>query len=278
MLVHGDVEASVLWPWDMLHWLFTAGKFNQWVSDDPGLAPDKVAQYWRRCRHLEFFQELQLDERDFDRTVPIFWHTDGVRVYRAQKAWIYSYSSACRKGESIQTKLVYTLIHETSIRKFCTHDCVAKHIGYITDVLATGRFPLADENGHPFAEGTPQCLKAGTPIAGRWLFRFAGFKGDWEARAICHKFERNYASKNICELCPASRSGENSFGNFHPDAPYRSVSWTHEEYIGMCSRHRVSAWTHVRGWRRERNLEDPRLIENGLLPSYFILFLSPSKQ
>ena len=124
------------------------------------------------------------------------------------------------------------------------------------DVLATGCFPSCDEEGRAFEEGSHLAMRAGSRIAGNWTFRFAGFKADWEARVVCHKFERNYAANLICDQCPASRGGVHNFGNLMPDAPYRNVSWTHEEYIHMCSRHRVSGWVHVKGWRRERNLED----------------------
>lgn len=208
VLVHGTIDAAVLWPWDLLHWLHSSGKFEQWVSDDPSKAAQKVAQYWQHCRHLEFFNELGLEQTEFGHTVPIFWHTDGVRIYRAQKAWVYSYSSACRKGDtSLETKLVYTLIHESSIRKNATHDKVARHIGYIMDVLATGCFPSCDEEGRAFEEGSHLAMRAGSRIAGNWTFRFAGFKADWEARVVCHKFERNYAANLICDQCPASRGG-----------------------------------------------------------------------
>lgn len=254
-LTSGSVETAVLWPWDLLHWLFTSGKLLQWISDDPTSAGEKVSQYWQHAKNQEWFSDHNLQEASFSTCVPIFWHADGVKIYKAQKAWVYSFCSATTKGESTKTRLLFTLVRETHIKKYDTHDAMARHIAYVMRVLGRGVFPLEGPDGKPFPPGSREYLRAGTNFANGWQFLFAGFRGDWEARVICHKFERNYAAKHICERCPASRTGLYTFGNLLPDAPYKSVQWTHEEYLSSCSRHRVSQWAHVPGWRRERNLE-----------------------
>lgn len=71
-------------------------------------------------------------------TVPLFVHADGVKIYKAQKAWVYSISSACRKGASMKTKLVILVVRENKVIKEKTHDAIGVLMGYIMNTLMTG--------------------------------------------------------------------------------------------------------------------------------------------
>ena len=63
---------------------------------------------WTGCKHLDFFHRLDLNEEEFNSCIPLYFHTDGVKIYKNQKAWIYSYAAATRKGTSIKTKAVFS--------------------------------------------------------------------------------------------------------------------------------------------------------------------------
>ena len=132
-----ECPTNILWPWEILHWLWESGNFLQWVADDPDTAGDRVKEYWNHCSHLDFYKRLELSPSQHRTTVPVFFHADGVKVYKSQKAWVYSFSSACRKGPSIRTKLVIILLRENRIIKEASHDAVGKLIGYIMDTLMT---------------------------------------------------------------------------------------------------------------------------------------------
>lgn len=50
--IETECSTTVLWPWDFFNWLWTHGKFFQWVADE-GIASDKVENYWQHCQHLD---------------------------------------------------------------------------------------------------------------------------------------------------------------------------------------------------------------------------------
>ena len=189
-----------------------------------------------------------------------FFHTDGVKIYKSQKAWVYSISSACRKGQSLLTKLVFILIREAMIIKGKSHDSIGRLVGYIVDTLMTGKFPTHDHLGCKFSPGSEQELRAGQDFAGGWSMAFAGFKGDWEARAIVHKLTRYYRTTFICEHCMASYKPEFTFADFRPDANSQLVRFSHNDFLMLNPPHDQSSWVCVKGWTKDRNLEETRFI------------------
>lgn len=258
-LTLGSKELPILWPWDFFAWLWNTERFSGWVSQRD--ASTACRDFWGECEHLSFYSKLGLRRSDHSKVVPLVWHTDGVKMYRNSKEWVYSCASACRKGTSLRTKFVVLVLRETLVIKFKTHDAIGRLIGCIMDCLLTGLYPEKDWNGSDFHPGSVQAQRAGTPFAGGWRVAFAGFKSDLEARVLIHKFVQNWTSTAMCERCPASRlCGEYSFGDFRLDAAYLRDAYSHEDYLRTCPASRLSAWTHVRGWEIHRNLEDPRLI------------------
>ena len=250
-----DYQLACLWPWDILSAMWEAGTFLQWVSDDPNTASDRVEEYWQHCRHLEFFEQLNLDPNQYRTTVPLFFHGDGVKIYKAQKAWVYSFASSCRKGASLKTKIVLTVVRENIVVKDSAHDKIAEHIGYMVDTLMTGRFPERDPYGNEFAVGSVERARVGQHFAGGWCLAFSAFKGDLEARHLLHKSVRFYGATYICEHCLASREKAFSFGDFRMTARCLSVRFTHAQYV-ILNGEKQSGWRHVRGWTKDRNLED----------------------
>jgi hypothetical protein len=126
---------------------------------------------------------LDLDGEKKRLTVPISWHTDGVRIFKQQKAWIYSFSSALKKGPSLESKLLFLVIRDSLLVKHDSHDAVATIIAWVHRALAEGRFPAADASGQPWAANTREAQQAGSLFASGRCFAFSSFRGDWEARA-----------------------------------------------------------------------------------------------
>lgn len=253
-----DCGVSILWPWDILTWLWESNNFLQWADDDPTTRGVKAraSEYWNNCVGLDFYHRLGMQPADHDTTIPVYFHADGVRIYKAQKAWVYSMSSACRKGPSIKTKLVMVVLRENRMVRRATHDAVAILIAYACETLRSGRFPRTQQNGQAFPAGSVAAQRAGQRFAGGWKLAFAGFKGDWEARVVVHKSKRSYNSINICDHCLASRVSQFTFGDFRMDANCLNHRFTHEEYM-ILQGAQQSAWRFVRGWTKDRNLEDP---------------------
>ena len=249
-------DTAILWPWDFFSHLWNEGKFLQWVSDDPATASVRSTQFWEHCEGMGFFNQLGLDASAYASCMPLSFHADGVKVYKNQKAWIYSVSSSCRKGPSMTTKFVYLIVRENQIVKNKTHDSIGKLSGYIMDVLSTGRFPLYDYEGSEFPTGSMAARRAGELFAGGWSFAFASFRGDWEARVIIHKLTRSYRSKYICEHCMASYSDAFTFADFRQTAASQSVRFSHNDFLLLSSPQNQSSWLTVRGWTKDRNLED----------------------
>ena len=134
------LAAAVTWPWDVLHWLHSKGKLFQWACNDsePCKLHEQNITYWGTLSEEE--SVLNLDLPRPATTIPLFWHADGVRIFKQQKAWVYSYSSALKKGASLSSKLMLLLFREAYVWKPFTHDRIAEVIGWMQSVLQTGNF------------------------------------------------------------------------------------------------------------------------------------------
>ena len=258
---------GVLWPWDVLSNMWDSPgheEFFRWVHDPMDEAQLRCAEYWERCSNLDFFKKLQ-DEKfvtDPWKTIPISWHTDGVKVYKTQKVWSYSFSSAVRKGTSLSTKTLFLLFRDCDMQKPYTHDAVAKLVGYVMRVLGSGVFPEKDHEGNAWPQGSKESGRAGSYFAGGWTGAFACFKADLEGRVLAHKLVRNWASDSICEHCLASKlPGGFCYGDFSDKAAYWECMFTHDQFMMLNPIGKNSAWVDVPGWDITRNLDEARNIE-----------------
>ena len=204
--------------------------------------------------HEEFIQDLDLSEPQ--RTIPLVWHCDGVKVFKNQKIWVYSYSSMVRKsGNALQNKAVLAIVRDSMLAKPHTHDAMGRLIGWICKTLATGKFPLTRYDGGQWPAGSVEALRAGKDFtSSKWKCVFSAFKGDLEARVQIHKLVRNYMSNLICEHCIAGKLV--SYCDFRRDAPWAAVRFDHNTFLQLNPPSRQSSWLDVPGWTKDRNLED----------------------
>ena len=218
-------------------------------------ASARCAEYWERVSHLPFFEKL--DVKNPEKTIPLSWHMDGVKVFKTQKVWAYSHSSAIRKGPSIDTKTLFLLFRDNVMVKPHTHDAVGNLIAYVMDVLQAGMFPSKDPDGNPFPPHSVQAQRAGAYFAGGWCAAFACFKADLEGRVLAHKLVRNWASDSICEHCLASKLPQFTYGDFSDSAAYWDCMFTHQQFLMLNPPGKTSSWVNVRGWDISRNLDEP---------------------
>ena len=244
----------VLFPWDALNLLDKQGRLENFISHGRN-ASERVALYWEKSSHLDFAQDLDLSCPGL--TVPLSFHVDGVKIYRNQKMFVYSFSSAVCKGPTLDSKIVFAVVREAEAVKPDTLDDLAYFIGYCLEFLAEGIYPTRDEFGNSFPAGTMEASRAGKPFTGRkWRAVFASFRADWEAKAQVHRYIRHYSARNICEHCFAATDGPLAYGDFSPDAPWRDTYMTHDQFVSLNPPDRQTAWLTIPGWRKERNCED----------------------
>lgn len=255
-LSNTQCPTAIIWPWDFFSTLWEQGHFTQWVADDKDNAAGRTKEYSEFCERLEdWFPRVGLQRHEYETCVPLFFHGDGVRIYKHQKMFVYSLSSTCRKAASTESKLVFLCVRENLLRKGETHDAIAHIIAYINDTLRTGCFPLKDYQGNQWRPGSLQQRRAGKTFCSGWTMTFSAWKGDWEAGQVVHKLPRYYRTKDICEHCLASYSDEFTFADFNSDANSQSLRFSHEEFMMLCGPDNKSQWVNVRGWTKDRNLE-----------------------
>ena len=230
--------------------------FLEWVHDPVEEVSLRCAQYWSNVCSLPSHAALDIPVPSM--TVPISWHMDGVKVFKTQKVWAYSFASCIRKGTSIATKSLFLLFRDSDMIKPWTHDSVGKLIAYVMKTLQTGCFPTCDYDGSPFEPGSTKALRAGTPFAGGWRGVFACFKADLEGRVLAHKLVRNWASDSVCERCIASKLPQSSYGDFSDAAVYWDCMFSHEQFLMLNPPGKTSVWVDVPGWDISRNLDVSR--------------------
>lgn len=249
---------GVLWPWDIIaHMRNTPGheEFFHWLHDPPTEGSQRCLEYWDHVSGLPFYEKLNITNPGM--TVPLSWHMDGVKVYKTQKVWAYSFASAIKKGASIHSKSLFLLFRDNVMVKPHTHNAVGKLIGYVMDILASGEYPAKDSEGKSFPPESLEGQRAGSYFAGGWRLAFACFKADLEGRVLVHQLVRNWASDSICERCLASKHPNGfSYGDFSNKAGYFECMLSHEQFLMLQPVDKVSAWTNVRGWDITRNLDE----------------------
>ena len=172
------------------------------------------------------------------------WHVDGVRIFKQQKAWVYSFSSATRKGPSLQTKFVFLVVRDNVTLKRETHYAIASHIAWCQRVLLTGNFPSSDADGNEWQGNTLRSCQAGLPFADGWCCQFAAFKGDMEARVAIHRLSRNWMSNWICEHDFAGKHNL-LFTDFSDNATWWETTLTHEQFCMLNGPGYQSPWLQV---------------------------------
>ena len=83
---------------------------------------------------------------------------------------------------------------------------------------------------------------------------YLGFKADLKARKQCHRFQRYYLCKKLCERCDAVQLRSNShhrmsYKDFSPSAPYLETIMDHDEFMQQAGC--VSPWACIPGWQVE---------------------------
>ena len=132
------------------------------------------------------------------------------------------------------------LVPHTRLRskaaKRATMSRVAHFIGWMIEVMMSGRMPMKGYYGEDFDSKSARYAARGTEIADGFQGAFVGFKADRKARRESHFFTRHYGSTFICEACCTCAGFKKGlpnlrFGDCTEDAGWRATHISHEAYL-----------------------------------------------
>ena len=133
--------------------------------------------FWHQMqeRRNPFFTEhpYLAEMGDVSRVIPLGFHGDGGRFYKAQSLFVFSWNSLFATRSTLATRFVITLLRKDMV---CpgTWEAIAKVIGWSLNVLLSGVEPEIDANGKPIHNPRSGYLADG------WRGAMCKVRGDWE--------------------------------------------------------------------------------------------------
>ena len=163
--------------------------------------------------------------------LPLWWHCDGVEIYRNTEFMVWSWASAVAEALNIwDNKFVYCLLPALFVNMKPVFEQInaeiTRLIGWDLGICEKG---VGAERGFYDEVFDPNCSRA--RLAGKPLtFKacFAGAKADGNARKEMHAFVRNYSCTWFCEECLAAQPFKNApkatnYKDFRRSAPWRNI-------------------------------------------------------
>ncbi len=257
-----ETRVPVLPIHEMIHSIHGCGETefrNRLLGPDGALG---VKRYWENALKQPWAQ-LHPTLKDPERTLPLYFHADGVEIYTSSEYVVWSWSTPTVKGEPFDSQFPLMMIPAkfmpTAEMRIEAERALVGYINYCFEVLLVGEFPDRDYYGNEL-EGKSRRL-AGKKIAGGWTAVFASYKGDAKARKESHLFARHYQAGYICEGCFAGDPlkmhavpKELSYRDFTMKAWWRKTLVNHEAYVASTAV--LSPWFSIPGARVERVLKD----------------------
>ena len=178
---------------ELMHAIYERGP-SQWrLSMEGDHAPGRAEAYWQRFEHMAWsrahpgVQNLKQTGR-LNCTIPLFFHQDGVEIFRDVEANVWSWASALTLGNDVETKLPLCIAWEEDMPdkklRLGVNRVVCQYINYCVACMEDGRWPERGFYDEPLTAGKRGRMK-GQPLCGdRWRALFAGWKGDGKARKV----------------------------------------------------------------------------------------------
>lgn len=189
--------------------------------------------------------------------IPLFFHQDGLEVFRDFEANMWMYQSGLTKGDTVETKFFLAMIWQEQMSskavRLYVNRCICKYIDYCVGVCETGVGPDKGFCEETFPSGSPQDKMRGKLMFNGWRFVFAGWKGDGKARKVENNFPRAWDCTYICSDCAATQPFKSAplalmYTHFRLDAPWRDTPISHTLYMETDG---SSPWALVRGWHKD---------------------------
>ena len=225
---------QVLLPHTLFHCLFThhPEAFRDRIL---GCSEDNVGKFWDSMSLHPAYNGHPITARDNHKSkcVPLAVHGDGVAVSGCGKSWsktidVYSWTSMIGRGSTLQSNfLIYTiwwkLVATTNASKNVWLN-FSRTLKWSLYWMFIGVWPMRDEEGNAYADGTLEAEKAGTPLAGGYYATLWCIRGDLEHMHKVFGFP-GPTSKKPCGLCKCNDS-DVPWTDARPDhAAWRDTVW-----------------------------------------------------
>lgn len=164
------------------------------------------------------------------RMIPLSLHGDGVPTVGIGKVWAklslcFSWSSLLKDGGCKATSLLIWTCFEALMAGKETLDDFFQILTWSFNCMAEGKFPNKDWSGRDYPPGSEGFKLAGKFLAGGWTAALVSLIGDLEYFSNTLQMPRWSSSSQVCSLCSASATGDLTYRNFLPGAPWEATSW-----------------------------------------------------
>ena len=203
--VSKSAEISVLFPYEVAHWLYELNRDKFFVL----FSKDRIHDYW--CRMLQageaWFVAHPLYEdirAAVDKSLFLPLHLFGddgtlrkTRVFRT----ITWYSALFSKLSALHSRIPFYIIGKHAVLADFTEIELQKVLCWSFEIWSTGRFPHLDHRGEEWPRHSWRRRVAGSKIAGGHVGCYTGTVGDLEWIALTYRYEQRWNSIEICPRC-----------------------------------------------------------------------------
>ena len=232
------VDQSIILPHEMFSTLYNA-EGDIFTTRVLGGSADNVSRFWRDMALHPAFERhpLRMRADGLTRCVPISIHGDGVTISGIGKSWgknvdVYSFTSCLSFGTTVDTNfLIFFLYPKLVIEApgLNLFTALSKKLAWSLYWLFVGTWPLRDEDGDEFVEGTLDWQRRGRPLAGGFYATVWLIKADLEHMAKVWGFP--YAtSRSPCGLCRVNCE-ERPWADPSRDAAWTTTVWSAAEWV-----------------------------------------------
>ena len=185
----------------------------------------EVSNFWDHAVNLDWalahpgVQRLRAESL-LGKTVPLFFHQDGVEIFRDAEANIWSWGSALSSQNSADTKFCLGFVWEVAMPnkrvRFEVNQEFCKFIDWCLNICESGLGPQRGFYGEDFAPNSAHAALRGKVLFNGLRAIYAGWKGDGKARKNENNFARawecTYIVVWIVRLVNLSRMESHNFG------------------------------------------------------------------
>ena len=227
---------------DQFHW-------SMFGHEDPASV---MPEMWRALpeHHIHSTPGLPLDK-----TIPLYFHSDGVDIYLGVPFRVYQISSALAHDIDVEDGKLFNGALDEHLCTDETNARVCEYWQWNLDILEDGHHPSQNFDGEAWTDFRRD--RAGTLLMGDWRASFYAWTGDGKEEVAQHRFHRNYMCTFICKRCLGSRMADTAYCyDFSPTAEWKELRVDHALYLAVTPVGQRSPWCSIKSWTIQRNLHD----------------------
>jgi hypothetical protein len=226
-----------------------------------------VSAFWDGCSETDWAQahpgvQSLKAQGLLSKTIPLYFHQDGVETYRGVESNMWTWASALTRGDTNDTKILLGFVWEwampSKLVRYQVNEEVCKYIDFCVKALEQGKGPTLGFYNEVHPPGSSAEALADQELCGGYRAVYAGWKGDLKARKNEHNFSRAWDSTFMCTDCAACQPFKEGpeclyYTHVGPEAQWRRTTIDHECYMATDG---SSPWRFVRGWHLKTVFRD----------------------